>query len=218
MNHDADLHPAPSEFEYHADVSAERLARVYAEALLDAADSAGQAQEVIAEMDSLVDDVLRSDRQLGSLFLGGAVGRYARRDAIAKAVTGRCSDVFLKFLLVLNEHERLDLIRAIRVQVHELDDQRQRRVKVHVFTAVPLPAEYGERIVGAVRQRFGLEPVLVPHVDPALLGGLKLRIGDTQLDATVRTRLDNLLNQVLARSSYEIQSRRDTFSTDRGNP
>jgi F-type H+-transporting ATPase subunit delta len=212
MNHDAEVRPEPPEFEHHADVSAERLARVYAEALLDAA--AGQTGAVIEEIDSLIDDVLRNQPQLEPLFAGAAVGRYVRRDAIEKAFAGRASDVFVNFLLVLNEHERLELLRPIRVALHELENERQHRVRVHVFTAVPLPADYGERIAGAVQQRFGLEPVLVPHVDPALLGGLKIRIGDRQLDATVRTRLDNLKNQVIARSSYEIQSRRDSFSAD----
>src|SRR5947209_3297641 len=105
MNHDADLHPEPPEYEHHTDVSAERLARVYAEALQGAADSTGQTQEVIAEIDSLIDDVLRNDSLLESLFAGAAVGRHARRAAIEKAFTGRASDVFRKFLLVLNEHE-----------------------------------------------------------------------------------------------------------------
>ncbi len=214
MNHDAELHPEPPEYEHHADVSAERLARVYAEALMGAADAVGQTRDVIEDIDSLIDDVLRNQPQLEPLFGGAAVGRHARRAAIEKAFTGRASDVFVKFLLVLNEHERLELLRPIRVALHELENERQHRVRVHVFTAVPLPDEYGERIAGAVRQRFGVEPVLVSHVDPALLGGLKIRIGDRQLDATVRTRLDNLKNQVIARSSYEIQSRRNSFSSD----
>jgi F-type H+-transporting ATPase subunit delta len=214
MNHEPDPHPEPPEYEQHADVSAERLARVYAEALLAAADAAGQTREAIDDIDSLIDDVLKSDPQLDELFGGAAVGRHTRRNAIEKAFTGRASDVFLKFLLVLNEHERLELIRPIRVALHDLDNERQHLVRVHVFTAVPLPPDYRERIAGEVRQHFGLEPVVVPHVDPALLGGMKVRIGDMQFDATVRTRLDNLLTQVLARSSYEIQSRRDTFSTD----
>jgi F-type H+-transporting ATPase subunit delta len=214
MNHDPDLQPQPPEFEHHADVSAERLARVYAEALLSAADASGHTQQVIEEIDSLIDDVMRSNPQLATLYGGAALGRNARRGAIEKAFTGRASDVFVKFLLVLNEHERLELVRPIRIALHELDDERRRRIKVHVFTAVPLPADYGERIVGAVRQRFGMEPVLVSHVEPALLGGLKIRIGDTQVDATVRTRLDTLRNQIIARSSYEIQSRRDHFSSD----
>jgi F-type H+-transporting ATPase subunit delta len=212
MNHDPDPKTAASESV--ADVSAERLARVYAGSLLAAADEVGQTQAVIEEIDSLLDDVFRKEPRLATLFSSAAIGRNARRDAIEKAFRGRASDVFAKFLLVLNEHERLELLRPVRQALHDLDNERNRRVKVQVYSAIALPADFGERIAAAVRHRFGLEPILVSHVDPALLGGLKVRIGDRQLDATVRTRLDNIRNEIIARSSHEIQSRRDHFRTD----
>ncbi len=212
MNHDA---PATTtDFAESADVGAERLARVYAEALLAAADATGQADAVIGDVDSLIDDVIRKDARLGALLAGAAVGRHSRRRVLEKAFAGVADSVFYKFLMVLNEHDRLELLRDIRAELHVIDDERHRRVRVHVFTAVPLPEDFGRRIAEAVRNHFGLEPVLVPHVDPSLLGGMKVRIGDKQFDATVRARLDNLRNQIIARSSYEIQSRRDHFRTD----
>jgi F-type H+-transporting ATPase subunit delta len=211
MNHDTDATP---EFEHHADVGAERLARVYAESLLAVAEPAGKTQEVIGEIDSLLDDVFRRDRRLAALFGGSAIGRTARRALLEKAFAHRAGAIFYNFLMVLNNHERLDLLGPIRQALHDLDDERHHRVKVHVFTAVPLPDDFAGRIAERVRQRFGLEPVLVAHVDPSLLGGLKVRVGDRQLDATVRTRLDNLKNQIIARSSHEIQSRRDYVRPD----
>jgi F-type H+-transporting ATPase subunit delta len=210
---DADS-PASTPTDYRADVGAERLARVYAESLFAAAEDAGDISIVIEEFDSLIDEVFSKDAHLQALFAGAAVGRTARRAVLDKVFATRASSLFYKFLMVLNEHERLDLLRAIRQALHELDNERNRRTKVHVYTAIALPAGYGDRIAGAVRQRFGLEPILVSHVDPALLGGMKIRIGDRQFDASVRTRLDNLRTQIMARSSYEIQSRRDHFRTD----
>jgi F-type H+-transporting ATPase subunit delta len=212
MNHDSDPNAATSEA--RTDVGAEAVARVYAEALLAAADQAGQTQQVVEEIDSFLDDLYASRPNFEVILSGAALGRKARHGAIAKIFADRPDDVFGKFMQVLNEHERLELLRPIRQALHELLDERNHRVKVHVFTAVPLADEYWERIAAAVRHNFSLEPVLVPHVDPALLGGLKVRIGDKQLDATVRTRLDNIKNQVIARGSYEIQSRRDHFRTD----
>jgi F-type H+-transporting ATPase subunit delta len=212
MNQDPSAAAAAAE--YHADVGAERLARVYAESLLAAAADPAQIQLLIEEIDSLIDDVFRSDHRLEVIFSSAAVGRTARLGVIEKIFMGRASDLFVKFLLVLNEHERLDLLRPVRQALHDLDNERHHRVKVHVFTAIPLPADYGARIAGAVQHRFGLEPILIPHVDPSLLGGIKIRIGDRQLDATVRTRLDNIRTQIIARSSHEIQSRRDRFSID----
>jgi F-type H+-transporting ATPase subunit delta len=208
---DPNTQPPP---EHRANVGTERLARVYAESVLAAAADAGQVAQVIEEIDSLIDDVFRNYPRLEALFAGSAVGRTARRWAMERVFAHRAGDLFYKFLMVLNDHERLELIRPIRHALHELDNERNHRVKVLIFTAAPLPDEFGQRIAAAVRERFGLEPVLVPHVDPSLLGGLKIRIGDRQLDATVRTRLDNIRTQIIARSSYEIQSRRDRFSTD----
>jgi len=213
MNHDADSNTSAEQpSEQYADVSVERLARVYAESLLTAADP--QRAQALEELDSLIDDVLARDSQLETIFTGFAIGRNARRAALEKVFATRASPVLYHFLMVLNEHERLDLLRPIRKSAHELEDERQNRIKVHVFTAVPLPAEYGTRIADAVRNRFHMDPILVSHVDATLLGGVKIRIGDQQIDATVRNRLDNLKNQVIASSSHEIQSRRDQLSSE----
>jgi len=197
--------------EQFADVTVQRLASIYAEALLNAAGD--QSPQVLEELDSLIDDVFKVDRRLEPLIAGAAVGRKTRKEAIEKVFKSRASDTFFKFLLVLNDHERLDLIRPIRRAVHELYDDRARRLRVHVFSAIVLDGEVQDRIRAAVHDFFKLEPILVLHVDPALLGGLKVRIGDKVYDATVRTRIDNLRNHLIARSSHEIQTGRDRFSS-----
>ena len=199
--------------EQFADVSAQRLAGIYAAALLNAAEANHSVARVLEEIDSLIDDVADKNRQLGALILGGAVGRKGRKAAITKAFSSRASETFFKFLLVLNDHERLDLLRPIRRALHDLHDERARRLRVHMFSAVPLDDDVKTRILKAVHDIFQLEPVLVSHVDPALLGGLMIRIKDRVFDGTVRTRIDNLRNQLIARSSHEIQSRRDRFSS-----
>jgi F-type H+-transporting ATPase subunit delta len=198
--------------ETFADVSVERLAKVYAEALLNTAQAKGQVAQVLDEIDGLVDEVL-PDPRLQALLAGAMIGRYARKAAIEKTFAGKTTDTFYHFLQVLNNHERLDLIRPIRRAIHELNDERSRRLRVHVYSAIPLADDVLARIRNGIHDYFKLEPVLILHEDPALLGGLKVRIGDQVFDATVRTRLNNLRNQLIERSSHEIQSRRDRFST-----
>ncbi len=195
------------------DVSVQRLAKVYAEALLNAAERATQADQVIEEIDSLVDDVFKVDPRLETLFSSAVMGRYARESALKK-VFGSATPIFLNFLMVLNHQDRLELIRPIRKALRNLHDERMRRIHVHVHSAVPLADEFQQRIMQAVRDRFKLEPVLILHVDPKLLGGLKIRIGDRQYDATIVTRIDNLRNQLITSSSHEIQSQRNRFSPD----
>jgi F-type H+-transporting ATPase subunit delta len=203
--------PVQSDMEFW-DVGARRIARVYAEALLNAADKQGQMETVVGELESLVRDVFDADDRLEILLGGAAIGRHARAAAIEKLFQARASEIFYRFLLVLNDHDRLGLLRAIRAEARDLFDERTRRLRVLVTTAVPLSEVQKERIESRVRERFKLEPVLVPRIDPDLLGGIKIRIGDRQFDGSVRARLDLLSQQLLARSSHEIQSGRDRFS------
>ncbi len=199
--------------EVFADVSAYRLAKVYATALLNAAEAAKSEALILEEVDSLVTDVFRTDPRLEALLAGAAVGRRTRAEAIDKAFAGRASDTFQKFLHVLNDHDRLDLIKPIRSALHELHDERARRLHVIVHSAVALTDDFQNRIRAMVREQFQLEPVLDMRVDPSLLGGLKIRIGDKVYDATIRSRIENLRNQLIASSSHEIQTRRDRFSS-----
>jgi F-type H+-transporting ATPase subunit delta len=84
-------------------------------------------------------------------------------------------------------------------------DERARKVRVQVVSAVPLTDGEREQVNEMVRRRFDLEPVLVETVDPAVLGGVRVQVGDRVIDATVRSRLDALKDQLLARSSYAIR-------------
>ena len=205
--------PSAKEFHDKADVSARRIAKVYATALLDTAAKHADADTVLAELEALVREVFAQEPRLEMFLSSAAIGRHARHASLQKIFSGRVSATFMNFLQVLNDHERLNLIRPILSAATEMHDERSRRLRVVVASAVPLPDDVRTRLEKSVRTYFHLEPVLIPHIDPALLGGLKIRIGDMQYDASVRNRLDTLRDQILARSSHEIQSRRDRFST-----
>lgn len=208
------IEPSTKEFHATADVSARRIARVYAQALLDAADKAGTTDEVLNEFQALILEVFGAEPRLETLFSSAAVGRIARQAALEKVFQDRASPLFYSFLQVLNDHERLDLLRPILAVALEVNDQRHRRLRVHVATAVPMPQDQAQRLEEGLRNHFGLEPVMFLSVDPTLLGGLRVRIGDMLYDATVKARIDNLRQQILARSSHEIQSGRDRFSSE----
>lgn len=199
------------EFHDKADVSAHRIAKVYAESLLNAAKSLNQEQAAMDELDSLVRDIFPKEPRLEVLLSSAAVGRKARKEAIER-LFGTASVSFRQFLQVLNNHERLDLLRPILTEALDLFDQRHGRLRVEVTTAVPLPAETRTQLEKGVRESFNLEPILMAKVDPAVLGGMRVRIGDMLYDASIRSKLDNLRNQILSSSSHEIQSRRDSFS------
>jgi F-type H+-transporting ATPase subunit delta len=199
------------------DVSERRLARVYGEALLNAAEKQGAAAEVVAQMHELVADVTRRDRYVLAFFTSGVIGKDRRELVIKTAFESRCHPLVLDFLLVLNDHDRLFLFRTIVVEVQKLDDLRRRRFPVHVQSAVALADDQRERLVNDLRQTFRLEPILDQRLDPELLGGMIVRVADWVFDGSVRTQLINLRKQLREMSSHEIQSRRDRFGAAEGN-
>jgi F-type H+-transporting ATPase subunit delta len=75
-------------------------------------------------------------------------------------------------------------------------------MRVTVTTAVPLPDDQRERLRQELREKYKKEPVLTTKVDPALLGGLVVKVGDWLYDASVRTRLTNIRKQLIERGSH----------------
>jgi F-type H+-transporting ATPase subunit delta len=188
------------------------VARVYAEALLNATERAGQTTEVLDELRAVVADVLDRVPVLELFFASAAVGRERKETALRNAFEGRCSPVLYHFLQVLNHHDRLAFLRPIAEVANRLYERRSGRMPVAVRSAVPLSDEQQERLRQELREAFGREPILHQTIDPELLGGFRVQVGDWVYDASLRARLDEIRNQLIQRGSHEIQSQRDRFS------
>ena len=196
-----------------ADVGGQRIARTYAEALLNAAEKQNQANETLEEFDALIGTVLHGKPALEKFLSSLAVGRHIKRAVLSSTFMGRASELLTNFLLVVNDHDRLDLLRSILAAYREEYERRTERLRVQVRSAAPLPDDQRERLVSELRAALKREPVLETKVDPDLLGGIVVRVGDYLFDGSVRTRIENLRKQLIERSSHEIQSGRDRFSS-----
>src|SRR5438876_12002459 len=93
------------------DVGTERIARVYAEALYRAAQERGQVDAVYDELNSLLREVFERAPDWESFLVSGVVGRDRKAAVIRSVLEGRASELFVNFVLVLNDHERLDTLR-----------------------------------------------------------------------------------------------------------
>lgn len=195
----------------HTDVTEQRLAGVYADALIRAADAAGST-EVLDELEMFAERVLPANPDIHLFLASGVVDAHKKDAVLASVLGGRCSQTFVNFMQVLNGHDRLNLLRPILAGVRAIRDRRERRVRVEVRTAVPLADDQRERLAGQLRETYTLEPVLVPVVDPEMIGGIVLKIGDRVLDDSVRSRLSAIRNHLIERGSYEIQGGRNRFS------
>jgi F-type H+-transporting ATPase subunit delta len=194
------------------DVSERRLARVYAEALLNAAEKQNAVEEILVELEGLVGDVRRRDPYVLAFFTSGVIGKSTRENIIKTAFQERSHPLLVRALLVLNDHDRLALLRPLVEELKTLHQARCRHLPVTVQAAVPLADDQRQRLVEFLKDAFQLEPILDVQVDPDLLGGVVVRIADMVFDGSVRTQILNMRKQLLENASHEIQSGRDRLS------
>lgn len=194
--------------------SARRIARVYAEALLDVAEQKSVADLVGEELNGLVGEMFKNAPDIKAALANPVVKGSAKKPVIEAAFRGKVSDLLADFINVLNNKNRLGLIEQVAPAYRDLLDERAKRFRVRVKSAVPMTAEQTEHLRQTLGHAYGREPIIETQVDDSLLGGLVVQIGDDVFDSSVRTRVDNIRNQLLARSSHEIQVGRDRFSSN----
>ena len=200
-----------------ADVGVEHIADVYAKALLDTTQRAGQTAAVIEEFDAVVAEVVDRFPKLEAVLASVLVSPEEKSAVIDAVLKGRVSPILVNFLKVVARHGRLDCLRAIHHQTHAMYDRLQNRVPVRLTTATPLSHAAVERIAESLRAKLGGEPIFQQETDPSLIGGAVLRIGDTVYDGSIANQLHVLRQQMIQRSAHEIQSRRDRFRNPAGN-
>ena len=191
----------------------QRIAHVYAEALMNVAEQRGLATEIDQELQGIVSQVFSTSPDIERALASPVLKRSAKTPILERAFQGNVSDLLFTFLNVLNSKDRLVLIRNVAFAYSDLLDERAKRLRVSVRSAVPLTEEQSEKLRLTIGQSTGLEVMLAARVDASLLGGMIVQVGDKVFDSSVRTRIDTIRNQLLARSSYEIQAGRDRFST-----
>ena len=203
--------------EFNADVSREKVAEVYAQALAGACDAMQtDFDAVLSEYSSLFTDVFAAWPKLEEIFSSAMVAA-GEKSRILEEILKSSSETFRNFLKTVNRRGRLDLLRDIYRQSVLLSQKRRGHVAVQITTAVPLDDAAREKLIAELRELVHGEPDIQTSVDPETIGGIIVRVGDTLFDASIATQLKNVRQQMIDRSAHEIQSRRNSFSNTEGN-
>jgi F-type H+-transporting ATPase subunit delta len=210
-------HGVETNGEAGGDVGSQSIAAVYAKAFLGATEAAGATDAALAELDSLVTDVLDKLPRLDAIFSSALVPSDDKIALVDKSIGRTASPLLRNFLKVLARHDRLEILRAIRREARRMFDKMRGRLRVHVSTASDLDGDLTRRLTDMLRGMLGAEPVLEVDTRPELIGGMVLRVGDTVYDGSVSTRLERIREHMIERSVHEIQSGRDRFGIAEGN-
>ena len=180
------------------------VARVYADGMLSLAAARDEAETLREELAAVAAEVER-DADFRAFLLSPLIDAEARAVSLERIFRGRASDLLVDSLQVLNRRGRIGLLPAVAAVYAAAHDALRGRVGVAVLSAVPLDDDQRREIRAAVAKRSGREAILEETVDPGLLGGLVVTIGDQKLDGSVATRLHALGAALAARASREVQ-------------
>ncbi|MGZ8676258.1 MAG: F0F1 ATP synthase subunit delta [Solirubrobacterales bacterium] len=172
----------------------EEIARVYAEALFDAAKGAGKLDSVHEQLDQFA-DVLSENREMQLFLFSPYFSSAEKRDGLHKAVEGAEPEL-VNFLELLIDKHRMPVLFRIRRAFDELWAKENKRLEVTVTSAVELDPELVARIGSEIESQTGQTVEVQSKVDDDILGGLVLQVGNKVLDASVRNRLEKLRKSV----------------------
>lgn len=189
------------------------LAKVYARSLFEVAEKdAGGAESILGELEDIL-EIARNNRDFSELLASRLIDAGKRDASLVRTFQGRVSPATLSFLRLLNRKGRLGHLAPIVGALDAIVQQRFGRIEVDVFTAAPVNHSELDSIRRRLNESLGKDVVIHPYTDASMLGGIKLRIGDQLIDASVRAELrrmrDRLLNQsgnVRARSGEIIDN------------
>ncbi len=183
----------------------------YARALMDLALTKGgktAVEELQGELEDLL-ELARADKLFSEFLATRSIAAKKRADALERMLRGRVSDLLLNFLLLLNSKDRLPELPTIAVSYDHLVQEQFGRVEVDVYTAEPVGPDalrtIGERL-GAVLNK---QVVAHPYTDSSMIGGVKFRIGDQLVDASVATRLRRMRDKLANEGNAALKAKFD---------
>lgn len=179
-------------------MSAAGLARRYVLPLFEAAESAGRTEQVEQELRAL-DQALRSAPDLRAFLLNPALDRATKREAITPAVEG-FSDLTRNFVRVVMAKNRPWILEQVYRIFRDLHRARRGVTPATVETAVPLDEAVWRDIQVKLEKRFRSSLEIERRVEPGLLGGLRVRVGNVLWDASVKGRLERLREALTGQS------------------
>jgi F-type H+-transporting ATPase subunit delta len=172
----------------------EEIAQVYARSLFEVASDQDKVDEIRDELGQFA-DAMNEDRDLQVFFFSPYFSTKEKEDALDRAISG-ADESFVNFLKLLIENHRMPVIFRVRRGYEELWEEANKLIPVSVTSAIELDKKTVKELGDRIEEQTGRRVELTAEVDPDILGGIVVRVGDSILDASVRNRLEQLRRTV----------------------
>jgi F-type H+-transporting ATPase subunit delta len=172
----------------------DKIAQVYARSLFEVAQEHGTL-DVVREQVGQFADALDTDRELSIFFFSPYFSTQEKKDGLGRLLEDVDPTVSNVLELMIDNH-RMPVIFRLRRELDQLWEQANRRLPVTITSAVELDAATIQHISEAIGQQTDQAVQLTTTVDPDVIGGLVVRVGNSILDASIRNRLEKLRRSV----------------------
>lgn len=192
------------------DITAEQIARTYAQAFLGAVANDSSALE---DLEAVRDEVLTAHPRFAEAMSSAFLDHEDRVAMVDRVLGGRVAPAVTNLLKVLSAHGRSGIVGEVVRQTRLLFDEAAGRRPVTVRVASPVDDGLINDIADTVRGKMGIEPVITVEVDPSLVGGVEIRVGDTVFDGTVRTAFEKAHKSIVDQTVEAIENQPTRFTT-----
>ena len=172
----------------------QEIASVYARSLFDVAKDNDKLDVIKDQLDQFADEV-DSNRELQVYFFSPYFSSAEKKEGIGKVIDGG-DEHFVRFLELLAERHRLPAIFRIRREFDSLWAEENKQLPVTITSAVELDKDTVKNLGKQIEDQTGQQIDLTANVDPDLIGGLRMQVGNMVYDATIRGRLEKLRREV----------------------
>jgi F-type H+-transporting ATPase subunit delta len=172
----------------------EEIAAVYARSLFEVAQEQNKLDEIREELGQFA-DALDGNRELQMFFFSPYFSTIEKKDGLDRTVSD-ADPILVNFLKLLIENHRMPVIFRVRRVVDGLWREENKLLPVTVTSAVELDQATVSQIGDRISEQTGRKVELSAVVEPDILGGLVVRVGNSILDASIRNRLEQLRKQV----------------------
>ena len=192
------------------DVTGQQIARRYAQGFLSACGAGADA--AVADLDSVDQEVFEKHPRMFETLCSSFLEHEQRVEMIDRVFGSRVDVNVVRLLKVLSSHGRMELARSVAKQARELHNESQNRVDVLVRLAAPADDAQLSEISQAVGAKLGVEPVVKVEIDPNLIGGLEIRVGDTVFDGSLRTAFKIAHKSIVEQTVQAIETQPERFT------
>lgn len=172
-----------------------KLEKVYADALFELANEENNLDTVYNELNAVC-EILNANSDFVKLLGIPTVSNEEKKKLISNCFEKKLSDTVFNFLNVLCDNGRMKYYSSIIDEFKTLYNDKNGILEVEVITTVKLSENLKTKLLEKLSKNSGKKISLVEKIDPSIMGGIVLKYNNTQIDASVKARLDNMRQQI----------------------